>query len=214
MTQSLTIKLLAIRSVSLQFSTSVKLVKWSDHDVTHKVLSLWFLCGLAITLVLAFLSFFSDVTVTIKVEATWLSIYLFSMMSICGSGFWLTYRNKNVTHTSTVGVLSKLSSVTIGVLGAAILFASSILSGLPILFHHTSSHEGSIVLTVIDKKLRGSRYQCSPALIVGEFTWFNSNRICIDKHTYNKFSVGEELIVKGFISPFGIEAELVSKTNH
>ncbi len=198
----------------MQFKTSVKLVKWSDYDVTHKVLSLWFLCGLAITLLLAFLSFFSDVSVTIKVEATWLSIYLFSMISICGSGFWLTCRNKNVTLTSTGGVLSKLFSAIMGVLGAAILFASSMFSGLPILLHHTSSHEGSIVLTVIDKKLRGSRYQCSPALIVGEFTWFNSNRICINTHTYNQFSVGDELTVKGFVSPFGIEAERVTKTNY
>jgi hypothetical protein len=99
----------------------------------------------------------------------------------------------------------------LGTLGAAILFAESIFSGLPILLHHASEHQGNMHVTVIDKKLRGSRYQCSPALIIEEFNWFGSNRICIDDQMYSQFGIGDTLIANGMVSSFAIEVESITR---
>ena len=115
---------------------------------------------------------------------------------------------------SPKGIFKNIAASLLGVTGVLILFATAMLSGLPTLLHHLTSEKGVMQLTTIDKKLRGSRYQCSPALVVEEFTWYGADRICIKSREYNQFNVGDKLTATGLVSSFGIEVISIKKSKN
>jgi len=132
------------------------------------------------------------------------------LASLCGSSLFL-FKTKKVKLTNENSLFKKTVSFLLGGFGIALLCSTAVFSGLPSVLHYLTSAEGELVVTVVDKKESSSRYQCSPGLIIKEFTWYGSDRICPERTVYNKVQIGNKILINGNISPFGVEANFISQ---
>jgi uncharacterized membrane protein len=196
----------------LKFSAKIINSEFKQNNLAHKVASMCFLFWLITVIPLSFLSFFSNVSTTINIGFQWSLVYFSFFALISGSGFWLIIKNKGVTISASKSKLKNMLSITLGILGLGLLLATAIFSGLPTLMHHMTSIEGEMKLTIVDKKLRGTRYECSPALIIEEFTWYASDRICLNQHSYQGYRIGDKIVVSGLTSPYGVEVLSINKS--
>ena len=184
--------------------------EWNESTLPHKVSSIVFLFCIAFAVTFSFISFFSNVSTTIEFQGIWLVLCILLLASLCGSSLFL-FKTKKVKLTNENSLFKKTVSFLLGGFGIALLCSTAVFSGLPSILHYLTSAKGELVVTVVDKKESSSRYQCSPGLIIKEFTWYGSDRICPERTVYNKVQIGNKILINGSISPFGVEANFISQ---
>ena len=165
------------------------------------IASIFFIVGLSV------LSFFSEVKTTIDIQSKWQFIYGIILVAVIGM-----YSVPFVTKRAAIpggGFLKKFFAAVFCIVGLSVLCSFSVFSGLPIALHHLSSDEGTLKVTVSGKADEYDKRTCRPRLIIKEFTWFASNFICPGEKAYNEIDIGSELILKGNLSPFGIEVKQI-----
>lgn len=184
--------------------------EWNESALPHKAASIAFLFCIMFTVTFSFISFLSNVSTTIELQGIWLVLSILLLASLCGSSLFLfitkkeKLSNENSLFKSTVSFL-------VGGVGSALLCSTAVFSGLPSVLHYLTSEKGELVVTVIDKKESSSRYQCSPGLIIKEFTWYGSDRICPERTVYKNAQIGNEILITGNVSSFGVEAHFISQ---
>ena len=182
--------------------------EWSQSTLVHKVVSIVFLCGLAATLLLTGVSFLGKVSTTIDLLSGWLLLDMVWSSVLAGCCFYLL-KTKHGMLSIEVPMLKRVPLYCLGVVGGLLLCSTAVFSGLPSLMHYATSQPGQLVVTVVGKRERGSRYQCSPGLIIREFTWFASERLCPGKTLFDEIAVGQAIVVTGKVSPYGIEPRTI-----
>ncbi len=184
--------------------------EWKESTRAHKVSSIVFIFCIVFVVTFSFISFFSNVSTTIALQGIWLVLFILLLASLCGSSLFL-FVTKNEKLSIENNLFNKTVSFLLGGFGVAILCTTAVFSGLPSVLHYLTSAKGELVVTVVDKKESSSRYQCSPGLIIKEFTWYGSDRICPERTVYNKIKIGNKIRINGNVSPFGVQANFISQ---
>lgn len=183
--------------------------EWNESTLPYKVSSIAFLFCILFAVTFSFISFFSNVSTTIELRGLWLVLCILLLASLLGSSLliFITKKEKLLNENS---LLKRTVFFLVGGFGIALLCSTAVFSGLPSVLHYITSEKGEFIVTVVDKKESSSRYQCSPGLIIKEFTWYGSDRICPKSTVYNKVKIGNEILITGNVSSFGVEAHFIS----
>jgi len=182
---------------------------WAGLSTMQRVASVIFLMTLAVTLFLAFYSYFSNVSSTISVWGAVAVVYVGLLIALLGAGSLLLPRTSRLWLPLRKKPIRSLLALLTASAGTSLVLAFAAFSGLPAVLHHLTSEAGSIELTVDRKTEAYSHYRCSPALFMKEFTWPLSKPVCPGMDVYKKLEQGDVVTVHGEVSSFGVQAKAI-----
>jgi len=98
-------------------------------------------------------------------------------------------------------------------LGMSALSFLGIPGGLPLIAHHLTAENGTLVVTVTGKNTHYARYHCVPQLKIAEFTYRLKDYLCPTDRAFNEIQVGAKVRLEGEVSAFGIEPDVMTWSN-